>query len=349
MLTSSLVINTIFGSCTAGKDHIYTMDDPPAKIRPYRVPVKYREKVKKHINLILKAGVMEGFQTHWVHNLVVISKKETSFGYASTRDVQSEKCPKTLPDPCPIPRVDDVLEKISGNILLYYIGSRQRLFATHEEGSYKRGAVTENKIDQMTHLPSDLKLASSYSLRIMSKVLGGLKCNVLTYIDDTLHLIDKDPYSPAEGSTRAVREFPTPTNTKEVKRFLGTVGFSRKFIPNSANKAEPLTRLTTKATNSNGYFNYNKPFHIFTNASSVAQAGALMQEEQHGSNKFYAIAYCSRTLRETERRWPAAHIELGAVAELFSLPLNEVCTQALLGRRFGGVSFGILPTKFLRG
>uniref|UniRef100_A0A7I5EED3 RNA-directed DNA polymerase n=1 Tax=Haemonchus contortus TaxID=6289 RepID=A0A7I5EED3_HAECO len=212
----------------------------------------------------------------------------------------------------------------------------------------------------------------------MSKVLGGLEGNVLTYIDDILvynkhfeshlttlekvllrlrqfnlkaspkkcvfarrqitflgHLINKDSYSPAEANTRAVREFPTPTNTKEVKRFLGMVGFFRKFIPNFANIAEPLTRLTRKSKKFQwlepqeaafrelrdalinkpilGYPDYNKPFHIFTDASSVAQAGALMQEEQPGSNKFYAIAYCSRTLTETERRWPAVQIELGAI------------------------------------
>ncbi|XGW11077.1 hypothetical protein V3C99_012519, partial [Haemonchus contortus] len=64
------------GSCTAGKVHIYTTDDPPAKIRPYRVPVKYREEIQKHINLLLKAGVMKESQTHWVHNLVVVRKKD---------------------------------------------------------------------------------------------------------------------------------------------------------------------------------------------------------------------------------------------------------------------------------
>ncbi|KHJ97950.1 integrase core domain protein [Oesophagostomum dentatum] len=61
-----------------------------------------------------------------------------------------------------------------------------------------------------------------------------------------------------------------------------------------------------------GYPNYEKPFHIFTDASSVAQAGALMQEHDSGPNRFYAMAYCSRTLSETERRWSAVQIELGA-------------------------------------
>ncbi|KAK6046750.1 integrase core domain protein [Cooperia oncophora] len=62
-----------------------------------------------------------------------------------------------------------------------------------------------------------------------------------------------------------------------------------------------------------GFPNYDKQFHIFTDASAFAQAGALMQEFEENTNKFYAVAYCSRTLSETERRWPAVQIELGAI------------------------------------
>ncbi|KHJ88557.1 integrase core domain protein [Oesophagostomum dentatum] len=38
-----------------------------------------------------------------------------------------------------------------------------------------------------------------------------------------------------------------------------------------------------------------------------------MQKYDESKNDYYAIAYCSRTLSETERRWPAIQIELGAI------------------------------------
>ncbi|RCN42765.1 hypothetical protein ANCCAN_11248, partial [Ancylostoma caninum] len=117
--------------------------------------------------------------------------------------------------------------------------------------------------------------------------------------------------------------------------FLGMVGFFRKFIPNFANTAEPLTWLTRKDNKFKwteaqeaafielrdallqkpilGYPDYDKPFHIFTDASTVAQAGALMQEYELNTKKFYAVAYCSRTLSDSERRWPAVQIEMGAI------------------------------------
>ncbi|KAK6047317.1 hypothetical protein COOONC_15178 [Cooperia oncophora] len=96
------------GSCTAGKVHIFTTNDPPAKIRPYRVPTKYREELQKHINMLLRAGVMKESHTPWVHNLVV---------FVLTCVAQLMRLPKTLPDPYPVPRIDVVLEKIGGNQL----------------------------------------------------------------------------------------------------------------------------------------------------------------------------------------------------------------------------------------
>lgn len=41
--------------------------------------------------------------------------------------------------------------------------------------------------------------------------------------------------------------------------------------------------------------------------------GALMQEHFIGHQKFFAKAYCIRTLSDSERRWPAIQIELGAI------------------------------------
>ncbi|KAL6742602.1 hypothetical protein Aduo_015739 [Ancylostoma duodenale] len=66
------------GSCTAGKVHIFTTNEPPARIRPYRIPIKYREELQKHINMLLKTGVMKESNTNWVHNLMVVQKKDNS-------------------------------------------------------------------------------------------------------------------------------------------------------------------------------------------------------------------------------------------------------------------------------
>ena len=53
----------------------------------------------------------------------------------------------------------------------------------------------------------------------------------------------------SKGSkVKAVLKMPPPTDVSSLKSFLGSVQFYGKFIPNLASMAEPLCRLTKKAT-----------------------------------------------------------------------------------------------------
>ena len=44
----------------------------------------------------------------------------------------------------------------------------------------------------------------------------------------------------------AINNFPTPTNKKQLMRFLGMIGFYRKFCSNFATVVQPLTHLLRK-------------------------------------------------------------------------------------------------------
>ena len=43
-----------------------------------------------------------------------------------------------------------------------------------------------------------------------------------------------------------IHDMPAPCNSKEVKQFLGLVGYYRKFVPCFADLSRPLARLTCK-------------------------------------------------------------------------------------------------------
>ena len=49
-----------------------------------------------------------------------------------------------------------------------------------------------------------------------------------------------------DSRVKALEEYPKPKATREVKQFLGLAGYYRQFIPNFAEIAEPLNRLTRK-------------------------------------------------------------------------------------------------------
>jgi hypothetical protein len=51
---------------------------------------------------------------------------------------------------------------------------------------------------------------------------------------------------PVQYKVASIKHFPTPKTKKNVRSFLGLIGFYRKFISNFADIAVPLTDLTKK-------------------------------------------------------------------------------------------------------
>lgn len=58
------------------------------------------------------------------------------------------------------------------------------------------------------------------------------------------HVVGGEEVQPEPGEARAVQEYPTPTTKKDVQAFLGLVRYYRRFIPQFASIAAPLTNLT---------------------------------------------------------------------------------------------------------
>ena len=86
-------------------------------------------------------------------------------------------------------------------------------------------------------------------LRMHTLKLQPDKCEFLskevTYLG---HRLTTQGLLPDFGKVKAVKEFPTPTNTRQPKRFLVLSGYYRRFIPNFSKFAKPLTELLRKNT-----------------------------------------------------------------------------------------------------
>lgn len=59
-------------------------------------------------------------------------------------------------------------------------------------------------------------------------------------------VVSKDGVKCDPNKIRAVPDWKIPDNVTEIKSFLGLASYYRKFIPNFATVAYPLTRLTQK-------------------------------------------------------------------------------------------------------
>lgn len=163
------------------------------------------------------------------------------------------------------------------------------------------------------------------------------------------HIITPEGVRPNPLKIDAITKFPLPKTRKEIKQFLGLLGYYRKFINNFAKLTKPLTSCLKKnhsidlnnreyrecfelcktlLTNSPilQYPDFEKEFLVTCDASDVA-LGAVLSQLTNGSD--LPIAYASRTLNDTERR--LATIEKELLAILFAL---KNFRPYLYGRRF---------------
>ena len=58
------------------------------------------------------------------------------------------------------------------------------------------------------------------------------------------HLLSEEGIQPLPEKLESISKMPTPKNQKEVKQFLGLIGYYRKFVPRFADISRVLNKLT---------------------------------------------------------------------------------------------------------
>ena len=148
------------------------------------------------------------------------------------------------------------------------------------------------------------------------------------------NIVSKEGISPCPSSVEAIREMLPPRDVKGVRRFLGCTGFFRKYVPEYAKHALPLTNLTRKdvvfewTEECQRSFDHLKTalssapvlvkarmdrrFIVHVDSSDFATGGALLQEDDEGTLK--PVGFFSRKFSGPERRYSATDKEaLGVV------------------------------------
>ena len=119
----------------------------------------------------------------------------------------------------------------------------------------KSAFITPTDKYEFTRCPFGLTQAPAYFQRLINKVLVGLdfadlklnreKCNFFkSHIQYLGHLISGEGIKPLPEKLESIKEMSPPTTPKEVKQFLGLIGYYRKIVPRFADIARPLTNLT---------------------------------------------------------------------------------------------------------
>jgi len=162
------------------------------------------------------------------------------------------------------------------------------------------------------------------------------------------HIISGEGISVQESKVDAVRDWPTCRTLTELRAFLGTSGYYRRFVKNFSSIAAPLFALMKKGIEFVWTDECQTAFETLksrltsapilalptdegtytldTDASDYG-LGAVLSQKQDGVER--VIAYASRTMTKSERHYETTRKELLAV--IFGL---KQFRQYLLGRHF---------------
>jgi hypothetical protein len=162
------------------------------------------------------------------------------------------------------------------------------------------------------------------------------------------HVVSANGIGPDPEKVRVMRDLKPPTTVKGVRSFIGMGSYYRRFVPEFAELARPLTQLTHK----HAHFEWNeshqksfdalkqrlssapilahpdlsREFIVYTDASQYAVGAVLAQKFDDGEK---VIQYLSHQLSGSQKKWPTIEREMYAI--IFAI---KKLRHYLLGHRF---------------
>ena len=392
------------GSADIGKTPLITMeidtgDSPPICQRPYNLPLKHADWVKKELETLEKAGIITRSISPWASPIVIVPKKTEPGEPPKKRLCVDYRALNSLIPPVtkahskakgvltlvPLPKIDEIYARLTGSTIYSALDmtSGYHHMELSEEAKPKSAFVTTVDKYQFNRCPFGLAQAPAYFQRLVNKVLVGLPFT-FGYLDDVLiyspdiethlkhleavflrlrkadlrlklekcnflksqlqylgHIISGKGIEPVPEKLESIKKMPAPTTPKEVKQFLGLIGYYRKFVPRFADIARPLTSLTKKDIEYKWtekcqvsfellkealmkepilvYPDPSLPYILYTDASKYAWACVLTQPcvieegQKEEDVKNHPITYVSGLFKGSQINWAALTKEAYAI------------------------------------
>ncbi|OWY95653.1 LOW QUALITY PROTEIN: Pol Polyprotein [Phytophthora megakarya] len=195
---------------------------------------------------------------------------------------------------------------------------------------------SQNEEEHLEHLRIVFERLTKYGV-----TLNGKKCHILRKEVDYLGFtLTPQGMRAQEKKIQAMQQIAIPRTRKELRRFLGMINYYRDMVPNKTTLCQPLHSFDTKVPftwlpSDTAAFHaiqqafaeavllsfpdFDKPFHVYADASGLQLGGIIMQEER-------ILACYSHTLTEHQKNYTTMELELLSIVELLA-----ECRTMLLG------------------
>ena len=365
-----------FGRTSTITHSIDTGSAVPIKQRFYRTSYQNQLFIKEEIQRLLKAGLVVPSKSQWTSPVVVVEKKNGKkrlcVDYRKLNNVTKKDC-------YPLPRIDDMLETLSGAQWFSSLDLASGFWQVEleQKDREKSTFITRFGTYEFTVMPFGLCNAPATFQRLMDTVLRDILWQfVVVYIDNINigsktfeehlthleqvferlekaglklspekcfffkdeipflgHVVSRTGIHTDPEKLKVIKEFPVPKDLTQLRGFIALASYYRKFVKNFSSIVEPLNRLLKKNVHYVWgddqhdaferlkmclmtppiltYPNFERPFILYTDASTFALGAILAQKDER--KKEGVIAYASRTLHKHERNYGVTELECLAV------------------------------------
>ncbi|WVZ49084.1 hypothetical protein U9M48_000465 [Paspalum notatum var. saurae] len=311
--------------------------DQPALMHPllqefayvFEVPTEYtpamKNEIEKQVKEMLDSGVIQPSVSAFCSPVLLVKKKDNSWRFCVDYRHLNALTVKTK---YPVPVIDEFLDELGQaswfSSLDLRAGYHQVLLKPGEE--FKTAFQTHSGHYEFRVMAFGLSGAPATFQCAMNTTLQPLlrKC-VLVFFDDILnsisylgHVISQGGVATDPAKIEAIMSWPTPTNIKDLRSFLGLAGYYRKFVKHFGIISRPLFDLLKKHalfiwTNDHDVAfqtlkqalcsapvltlpDFSKKFCLETDASGSGVGAVLLQEG-------HPIAFISKALSLKNQVW----------------------------------------------
>jgi len=174
------------GAVPGVQHRIETTTSDPVCVRQWRLPQVTKEVIRAECDQMLAQGVIEHSSSPWLSPVVLVHKRDGSHHFCVDYRAVNKV---TTPDTYPLPRVDDILDSLSGRMWFTVLDSRSAYWAisVHPDDHPKTAFTDGNRLFQFCRLPFGLSTAPTTFQRTMNIVLASvLGHHTLAYLDDVV-------------------------------------------------------------------------------------------------------------------------------------------------------------------
>ena len=178
--------NFDLGSTDIIKHTIDVQGNPPIRLRAYRPPFKQKEEIDRQVQEMLDHGIIRPSKSPWAAPVVLVKKKSGEMRFCiNYRQLNNA----TKKDSYPLPRIDDILDKMSGKTIFSTLDLASGYFQIVMDDASKEltAFIVENNLYEFNRMPFGLTNAPSTFQRLMNFVLRDtLQKFALVYLDDII-------------------------------------------------------------------------------------------------------------------------------------------------------------------